>query len=797
MKHKHKFFTMLTAIAVILSSFGIIGTGIAPSVFTQPIEVNAASVDYPVQLLRIGVYDNSKNLNISGYTDNSVVIISDDNGSQNQNWRFDYVGTNSTGSFYKIANMGCGRLLTPIEYTLSEGTSCVTYGSESHTSQHWYVIPISQDIYGNNLYYKIVNYDNPNLALTCGSNNKVTLSAYTDASNQKFLLKSAGLQGFAGYCNDMNGNQKASVIGGVLGETVEVTNFDELKAACTDTSVKTIIITKNISGKTSGYDLITGYDGNDRYICRDNFIYVAANKTIIGSYGANTLHNVFFRTYEGTAYGAGNNIIFRNITLTHDKELNYDNNWEFSYGWNFWLDHCTFVGHDTINGASTGSPDFDKFINFKGDTNFITISDCNIGKGEYGVLLGYPADTEEIYQQYNGVPCVTLCDNYYKDTVTRAPGLMRYGYFHSMNNYVLNFDMGYTIYTAAKLYAEGCYYDAGTGKGSVVNDTVSSSDISSKYPGYYTEVNSVLVNSKYSLTANTASACTWRPSSNYTYTAKSAEEAKSYCTKYAGAQSSIENMTYASFDKAGMPSAGYITAPDTVPTEPVTTTTPVKKATVVNAQNGDTLDASWLTEGEISSELKINDTYSITASDEKIVNVYKQDITTADGKYKVNSAIALGGAGNTSQRSVQINAKSAGTLAIYMSSSNASVSRNVNLLDKDGNILQTVENVVGTEVNAYSFTIPSGGTYYVTSASSGLNVYYAEIQYGSVTPPTVKGDVNADGEFTVADVVMLQKWLICADSLTDWQAGDLCKDGVINVFDLSMMKHLLMSKINV
>lgn len=61
---------------------------------------------------------------------------------------------------------------------------------------------------------------------------------------------------------------------------------------------------------------------------------------------------------------------------------------------------------------------------------------------------------------------------------------------------------------------------------------------------------------------------------------------------------------------------------------------------------------------------------------------------------------------------------------------------------------------------------------------------------------TVSGDINADGTFTVSDVVMLQKWLIGASnaSLSNWKAADLCKDGQINVFDLCMMKRMLISK---
>ena len=60
----------------------------------------------------------------------------------------------------------------------------------------------------------------------------------------------------------------------------------------------------------------------------------------------------------------------------------------------------------------------------------------------------------------------------------------------------------------------------------------------------------------------------------------------------------------------------------------------------------------------------------------------------------------------------------------------------------------------------------------------------------------VKGDCNADGKFTVADAVMLQKWILAVKGaeLTDWQAADLCEDGVINTFDLVMMKRLIVNK---
>ena len=55
------------------------------------------------------------------------------------------------------------------------------------------------------------------------------------------------------------------------------------------------------------------------------------------------------------------------------------------------------------------------------------------------------------------------------------------------------------------------------------------------------------------------------------------------------------------------------------------------------------------------------------------------------------------------------------------------------------------------------------------------------------------GDVNDDGEFSVADVVKLQKWLISSKGATveNWKAGDITEDKVLNVFDLILLKRAL------
>ena len=57
----------------------------------------------------------------------------------------------------------------------------------------------------------------------------------------------------------------------------------------------------------------------------------------------------------------------------------------------------------------------------------------------------------------------------------------------------------------------------------------------------------------------------------------------------------------------------------------------------------------------------------------------------------------------------------------------------------------------------------------------------------------IQGDVNMDGKFDIADVVLVQKWLLAVPDtkLENWKAADLCEDDKLNAFDLCLMKRML------
>ena len=83
-------------------------------------------------------------------------------------------------------------------------------------------------------------------------------------------------------------------------------------------------------------------------------------------------------------------------------------------------------------------------------------------------------------------------------------------------------------------------------------------------------------------------------------------------------------------------------------------------------------------------------------------------------------------------------------------------------------------------------------TAYVTSSNKYGGVDSKLIHFTICS--SISGDCNNDGEFTIADTIMLQRWLL-ADStkLTNWKGADLNQDGVIDGFDLALLKHLLLA----
>lgn len=72
----------------------------------------------------------------------------------------------------------------------------------------------------------------------------------------------------------------------------------------------------------------------------------------------------------------------------------------------------------------------------------------------------------------------------------------------------------------------------------------------------------------------------------------------------------------------------------------------------------------------------------------------------------------------------------------------------------------------------------------------------AHCQDGGVGSIGYDSSRHADGVFNISDVVAMQKWLLAVPDikLADWKAGDLCEDNRLDVFDLCLMKRLLIEQ---
>ncbi|MBQ8821277.1 MAG: RICIN domain-containing protein [Lachnospiraceae bacterium] len=450
--------------------------------------------NYPVQEMTF-VNCSDGNYVTAGSLNGTVTANS--TASDSNNWVIQMVGSD----YFRIVNVATGYVLAPSGNSASSGTKVVTTGSTSNNAQYWKIVSVKSDSYSHNLNYKIVNYANTSLALTLSGSNYV-LSSYTGSAAQCFRFNSYGAEGFAGYCKDMSGNEKASVIGGVLGSVVEVDTLSELQTYASGSTPYTIVITGNISASSL------------------TKVNVGKNKTFIGSYSKHILHNIHFRNISSS----GNNI-YKNLTFSHDVAINENDDIQMyiSDGTNFWLDHCTWSGHDMSSDTSIHANDTDKFLYVGLKASFVTVNGCYFGGHKYGLILGYPG--EDGGGTYDGYPLMTIANNYFHTTITRAPGLMRYGYFHCYNNYVYNFNLGYTPYTNCTIYSEKNYFDTGSYSGVVINGSGNNSNFYDT--GSYSNVS-----------IGSLGSVSWRPSSNYGYATRNASDAKTWAVNNCGSKSS-------------------------------------------------------------------------------------------------------------------------------------------------------------------------------------------------------------------------------------------------------------------
>lgn len=81
---------------------------------------------------------------------------------------------------------------------------------------------------------------------------------------------------------------------------------------------------------------------------------------------------------------------------------------------------------------------------------------------------------------------------------------------------------------------------------------------------------------------------------------------------------------------------------------------------------------------------------------------------------------------------------------------------------------------------------------YFKGTIDNVSVYAASLNPKEIEAITkIKGDVNADGSFNAADLVTLSKWLHGSGTIADGKASDLNGDGHTDIFDMAVMRKLL------
>lgn len=495
------------------------------------ISVNASStssLSYPPQLVKISVYGGMRNLNISGYGENSKLNTWTQNGEQNENWRIDYV----SDGIFTIVNTTTDKLISVENNSAQKNVNCVQLSDNGSDSQKWYISGVTQDFLGNDLYYKIANYSNPSLVISYNTTtNAITLKTYTGADNQKWKINADGLDGFAANALVPEG-EKAGTIGGLLGETVYVNNLSELKNALLSTKPLTIVIASNIDNCDS-----------EKYDLR-----IEDNKTIIGSYSANRLTDPRLRTDDyNQKDDVSDNIILKNINI---NVQNREDVVAFSvYGSrNIWVDHCSFNCSLDLYYDEVG-----KFIWINRseyaakDPDFVTFSYNTFYHRFWGIAFG---------AKYSNENRASVMYNKFDSIAHRAPQLGN-GTLHVLNN---SYDKNYsTLYNdgfaAIKCGSESRVYSdanrfAGYKKessGYWDNEVTVESNETFKDVGSFTNRGEKPVSVPYAYVAPTCTVSTWNPSENYSYSimsAYSSNDVTVFCNNYSGAVASFSDLRY-------------------------------------------------------------------------------------------------------------------------------------------------------------------------------------------------------------------------------------------------------------
>ncbi len=99
-------------------------------------------------------------------------------------------------------------------------------------------------------------------------------------------------------------------------------------------------------------------------------------------------------------------------------------------------------------------------------------------------------------------------------------------------------------------------------------------------------------------------------------------------------------------------------------------------------------------------------------------------------------------------------------------------------ITSDSSEIRLLQTITGITDNTFTLELPA------------LSVVQIELTDDEYSMP---GDVNMDGTVNIQDVRLLQDWLLAKPDvqLKNWEAADLCKDNMLDVYDLCMLRRMI------
>ncbi len=149
---------------------------------------------------------------------------------------------------------------------------------------------------------------------------------------------------------------------------------------------------------------------------------------------------------------------------------------------------------------------------------------------------------------------------------------------------------------------------------------------------------------------------------------------------------------------------------------------------VAEAADSQVLNVSELEAGDITDVTSYG-YFSVSANADKKVTV-DENKKTGDNGMEFTKRLKLGGSGALETRNVFFTTSGAATVTVYAMSSSSGEDRPLLLMSADGTELgrgTTLGAPADNIIPALTFEVTAGGTYYLWSEKSGINIYYIEV----------------------------------------------------------------------